>query len=51
MGKKSDIVGGNALDNAKIVMGILYFFTGAFFGIGWVIDFFGLIFKPNPYYV
>ena len=32
-------------------MGILYLFTGGLFGIGVVIDFFVILFKPNPYYV
>lgn len=32
-------------------MGILYFFTLGLFGIGVLIDFIALLFKPNPYYV
>lgn len=32
-------------------MGIVYLFTGGLFGIGWIIDIFSLLFKPNPYYV
>ena len=35
----------------KIGMGILYLFTAGFFGIGVLIDFITLLFKPNPYYV
>lgn len=44
-------IGGHKFYEGKIGMGILYFFTGALFGIGWIIDFFGIISKPNPYYV
>ncbi len=32
-------------------MGILYLLTWGIFGIGWIIDIFVLLFKPNPYYV
>ena len=35
----------------KVGMGILYILTVGFFGIGLVIDFLVLLFKPNPYYV
>ncbi|WEG14025.1 NINE protein [Pullulanibacillus sp. KACC 23026] len=35
----------------KIGTGILYFLTGGIFGIGMLIDFIILLFKPNPYYV
>lgn len=35
----------------KILTGILWLLTGGFFVIGWLIDFFILLFKPNPYYV
>ena len=35
----------------KIGMGILYLFTCGLFGIGTLIDFIVLLFKPNPYYV
>jgi TM2 domain-containing membrane protein YozV len=36
------LLGGHKFYLGKIVMGILYFFTFAFFGIGWVIDLFTL---------
>lgn len=35
----------------KIGMGILYLFTMGISGIGVIIDFIVLLFKPNPYYV
>ncbi len=35
----------------KIDMGVLYIFTLGLFGIGALIDFIVLLFKPNPYYV
>ena len=44
-------VGGHKFYEGKIGMGILYLFTAGFFGIGVLIDFITLLFKPNPYYV
>ena len=44
-------IGAHKFYEGKVGMGIIYFLTGALFGIGWVVDFFGLIFKPNTYYV
>ncbi len=35
----------------KIGMGVLYIFTGGLCGIGVIVDFWVLLFKPNPYYV
>lgn len=35
----------------KILLGVVYIFTGGLFVIGWVIDLISLLFKPNPYYV
>lgn len=35
----------------KVGMGVLYLLTGGLFFIGAVIDFFAILFKPNPYYV
>lgn len=32
-------------------MGILYLCTLGIFGIGWIIDLFTILGKPNPYYV
>ena len=34
----------------RILLGIVYLLTGGLFGIGWLIDTFVLLFKPNPYY-
>ncbi len=31
-------------------MGIVYIFTLGLFGIGWFIDIFSILSKPNPYY-
>lgn len=35
----------------KAGMGVLYILTGGLFGIGVIIDFITILFKPNPYYV
>ena len=45
------IFGGHKFYEGKIGMGILYLFTAGLFGIGCLIDFISLLFKPNPYYV
>ncbi len=45
------IFGGHKFYEGKIGMGILYLFTGGLFGIGVIIDFISLLFKPNLYYV
>ena len=42
---------GHKFYEGKFLMGIAYLFTVGFFGIGWFIDIFVLLFKPNPYYV
>ena len=34
----------------RILLGIVYLFTGGLFGIGTVFDLIVLFFKPNPYY-
>lgn len=44
-------LGAHKFYEGKVGMGILYILTAGLFGIGWVIDFFVLLFKPNPYYV
>ena len=44
-------IGGHKFYEDKMLLGILYFFTGAFLGIGWCIDFWVLLFKPTHYYV
>ncbi len=43
--------GAHKFYEGKIGMGILYLFTCGLFGIGTLIDFIVLLFKPNPYYV
>ena len=45
------IFGAHKFYEGRIGMGILYFFTGGLFGIGWIIDAIVLLTKPNPYYV
>lgn len=45
------IVGGHKFYEGKILMGILYICTGGLCGIGVVIDFLRILFKPNPYFV
>lgn len=44
-------IGAHKFYEGKILLGIVYLLTGGLFGIGWIIDFFVLLFKPNPYYV
>ena len=43
--------GAHKFYEGKVGMGILYIFTAGLFGFGVIIDFFILLFKPNPYYV
>ena len=43
--------GGHKFYEGKGGMGIVYVFTAGLFGIGVFIDFFSILFKPNPYYV
>lgn len=44
-------LGAHKFYEGKIGMGILYLFTLGLCGIGVIIDFIVLLFKPNPYYV
>ncbi len=44
-------LGGHKFYEGKAGMGLLYIFTGALFGIGFIIDFIQLLFKPTYYYV
>lgn len=44
-------LGAHKFYEGKIGMGVLYLFTGGLFFIGVLVDFFALLFKPNPYYV
>jgi len=32
-------------------MGVLYIFTVGLFGIGVIVDFITILFRPNPYFV
>lgn len=43
--------GAHKFYEGKIGMGILYIFTCGLLGFGTIIDFFVILFKPNPYYV
>ena len=45
------VIGGHKFYEGKIGMGILYIFTAGLFGIGVIIDFFSILFKPKIYYV
>lgn len=45
------VYGGHKFYEGKIIMGLVYFFTAGLFGIGWIVDLFILVSKPNPYYV
>lgn len=44
-------LGAHKFYEGKVGMGILYIFTFGIFGIGIVVDFISILFKPNPYYV
>lgn len=44
-------LGAHKFYEGKILLGIVYLFTCGIMGIGIIIDFFVLLFKPNPYYV
>lgn len=43
--------GAHKFYEGKMGMGFAYLFTVGFCGIGWLIDIFVLLSKPNPYYV
>jgi len=45
------ILGAHKFYEGKTGMGILYLCTLGLFGIGMIVDFFIILFKPNPYYV
>lgn len=42
---------GHKFYEGKIGMGVLYFLTIGLFGIGWIVDIFLILAKPNPYYI
>jgi len=43
------ILGIHKFYEGRVLLGILYIFTGGLFGIGVIIDLIILLFKPNPY--
>lgn len=43
--------GGHKFYERKVGLGVLYIFTFGLLGIGVIIDFITILFKPNPYYV
>lgn len=45
------VIGAHKFYEGRTGMGVLYLFTLGLFGIGVLIDFIALLFKPNPYYV
>lgn len=44
------VLGIHKFYEGRILLGMLYLFTGGLFGIGVVVDLVILFFKPNPYY-
>ena len=44
-------LGAHKFYEGKILLGVVYLFTFGILGIGWIIDIFRHLFKPNPYYV
>ena len=44
------VFGAHKFYEGRILLGILYIFTGGLFGIGIIADLVILFFKPNPYY-
>ncbi len=44
-------VGGHKFYEEKVGMGVLYIFTLGLLGVGVIVDFFTLLFKPTHYYV
>ena len=43
--------GAHKFYEGKTLFGVVYLVTAGIFGIGWFIDIFRHLFKPNPYYV
>lgn len=44
------VFGAHKFYEGRILLGILYIFTGGLFGIGVIVDLVILFFKPNPYH-
>lgn len=45
------LVGAHKFYEGKILMGVIYIFTGGLLLIGCIIDLIAILMKPNPYYV
>ncbi len=45
------LIGGHKFYEGKLGTGLIYMFTAGGFVIGWIVDLFGILNKPNPYYV
>lgn len=45
------VIGAHKFYEGKILLGVLYIFTGGLLGIGVLYDLIVLFFKPNPYHV
>lgn len=43
--------GAHKFYEGNVGMGVLYMFTFGLFGVGWIVDIFIILGKPNPYYV
>jgi restriction system protein len=44
------VFGAHKFYEGRVLLGVLYIFTGGLFGIGVIIDLVILFFKPNPYH-
>lgn len=44
------VFGAHKFYEGRILLGVLYIFTGGLFGIGVIVDLVILLFKPNPYH-
>ena len=44
------VVGAHKFYEGKILFGIVYLCTAGLFGVGVLVDFFVILFNPNPYY-
>lgn len=44
-------LGAHKFYEGKVGMGVLYLFTCGLFGVGVLVDFITLLFKPNPYFI
>lgn len=44
------VFGAHKFYEGRVLLGILYIFTGGLFGIGVIVDLVILFFKPNPYH-